>query len=377
VTSVASNGSGGLLRRLLRRPSPGDADGVFVSKVGEDPEREQQHLRIRRLVSWLVLIFAAAGVLTLVASCVATVRNTASWTAWLVPLVCIVLSAGLLLLDRRLSEHPPLSVEVPVNLEPVLKEMSIACVDIDRLGGELFDADRAAEVLAGAYSRTDESIEAAGEALVAERAGDVDQSVGLREQIRVRAQAIMDLRDEMLVQSGELAPYPMEEAAEDSVNGYPLEGQPAPVRPVAAEPAGRAVADAEPTVDPWQYRPDPGAQPGYGAPVGGQQPAAPPAYAPPQPGTTYAPQPGAAYPPDGPAPAPVAQPQYAPPPGMGYPQAETYPNQPVSSPSVSAPGPASQVGTGPQPVGDHGGQGSSAALGSTDGTEGDSSPNRL
>lgn len=350
VTTVASNGSGGLLQRLLRRSSPGDADGVFVSKVGEDPEREQQHLRIRRLVSWLVLIFAAAGVLTLVASCVATVRNTTSWTAWLVPLVCLVLAAVLLLLDRRLSEHPPMSVEVPVNLEPVLKEMTIACVDIDRLSGELFDGERATEVLEGAYSRTDESIDAAGVALTAERGGDVQQSVLLREQIRVRAQAIMDLRDEMLVQAGELAPYELQ-PGDDEVNGYPVDGQSDPIRPVVAEPAGRAMADAEPTVDPWQYRPDPAAS-GY-----------PSAAAPAQPAAGYAP-----------APSPPAAASYQPP---GYPPVETHQNPPVSSPSVSTGEPVSPLAGATGPTGDPAGPAASGPRASTDGTEGDSSPNRL
>jgi hypothetical protein len=293
---------------LLRRSSAGAADGVFVGKIGEDPEREQQQLRIRRLVSWLVLIFAAAGVLTLVASCVATVRSTAGWTAWLVPLVCLVLCAALYLLDRRLFDHPPLSVEVPVNLEPVLKEMTIACVDIDRLCGQLFDVERATQVLEGVHARTDESIDAAGEALTAERAGDLQRSVDLREQIRVRAQAVLDLRDEMLVQSGEAVPY--EEQPE------PLP-QPQPSTP-PTDPVGRSAAGAEPTVDPWQYRPD-----------------------------------------------------------QGYPQAPAYPDTPISSPSVAAggaPHPAQPVA---QPSGDPGGPAGSGQSGFTDGVEGDSSPNRL
>ncbi|GAA1668805.1 hypothetical protein GCM10009765_17830 [Fodinicola feengrottensis] len=311
---------------------------MFVSKVSEDPEREQQQLRIRRLVSWLVLIFGAAGVLTLVASCVATVRNTAGWTAWLVPLVCFVLSAGLLLLDRRLSEHPPMSVEVPVNLEPVLKEMSIACVDIDRLAGQLFEAERASQVLTGSYARTDESIDAAGEALAAEREGDVQRSVSLREQIRVRAQAIMDLRDEMVAQAGEATPF--------SYDGQPISN---PLSPVT-EPAERGTAGVEPTVDPWQYQPD---QPGTFA----AQPPAPPV-------DPY---------------APAAQPQTTPscPPQPGYPQGQLYPNQPISSPSVSAASSLPPSAGGPPAAPDPAGQGRSVPRVSTDGTEGDSSPNRL
>lgn len=291
---------------------------MFVGKIGEDPEREQQQLRIRRLVSWLVLILAAAGVLTLVASCVATVRSTAGWTAWLVPLVCLVLCAALYVLDRRLSDHPPLSVEVPVNLEPVLKEMTIACVDIDRLGGQLFDAERASQVLEGVHARTDESIDAAGDALTAERAGDIQRSIELREQIRVRAQVVLDLREEMLVQSGEVASY--EEPADSSPAGQhdPLPPQQHPVLP--AEPAGRSAAGAEPTVDPWQYRPD--------------------------------------HP-------------------TSYPQVPAYPDKPISSPSVAAGAAPHPVQPAAQPAGDPGGPAGSGQSGFTDGAEGDSSPNRL
>ncbi|WP_163508607.1 hypothetical protein [Fodinicola acaciae] len=315
---MASGNSGGLLGRLLRRSSEG-ADSVFVGKIGEDPEREQQQLRIRRLVSWLVLIFAAAGVLTLVASCVATVRSTAGWTAWLVPLACLVICAVLYLLDRRLSDHPPMSVEVPVNLEPVLKEMTIACVDIDRLSGQLFDTERATQVLGGVHARTDESIEAAGEALTAERSGDIQRSVELREQIRIRAQAVLDLRDEMLVQAGEAVPYE-EPVAYDPIPQQ--QQQPQPMAP--AEPAGRSVAGAEPTVDPWQYRPDQTAQP-----------------------------------------------------AAGYPQAPAYPDKPISSPSVAAGGAQHPAQPAARPAGDPGLPAGSGQTPFTDGAEGDSSPNRL
>jgi hypothetical protein len=168
------------------------SDGVFV--IGDTPPatREQQE-RLWWLVRRGKRSLLIGSALMFGALVIAMARGTAPWSYWLIPLVALVIAGAFELIDRRLSRHPPGSVEVPADLADLIVELYQTRDEIVIYGPDRLPPDEYERVVGLVRGHVAQIVAAATRLLVVERAGDRDASTALRADIEARVEAVMEV----------------------------------------------------------------------------------------------------------------------------------------------------------------------------------------
>jgi hypothetical protein len=158
------------------------ADSAFI--VGDvSPELLVHYEHIAALVKKGRLILLVGSGVMLVALVIATGRGEAGLRSWLVLPVALVLAFLFSVVDRRLTERPPGSVEVPIDLAErllTLQEMGDDIVGYPAAALSPMEHDRVAVTT---RKQVASAIATAGLVLAAERADDVEASARLRAEL--------------------------------------------------------------------------------------------------------------------------------------------------------------------------------------------------
>lgn len=192
------------LRRAVQptgRASAPSGGALVVSDVAAATRQQQE--RVWSLVRRGKRALLIAAALMLGALVIATARGYASWSSAALVVVALLIAGLFALIDRRLANHPPGSVEVPTDLADLIVEITqirdeIRIFGPDQLAPDLYE--RVVDVVGGHVS---EIVAAAAHVLTAERAGERDVVVSLRADIGRRFEAVMDIYEDLDIGAGE------------------------------------------------------------------------------------------------------------------------------------------------------------------------------
>jgi len=169
-------------------------DAALVMGITDRSARDQFE-RLQLLVGRAFVVLVGATALTLLTTLIALLRGAVGAATLLVPFGAALLAGGFHLVDRRLAERPPGTVEVPAELAEPLTELHAACEDIAQYGDYVFPPEEHEQEAALAYERLHGCLAAANEELEAERAGDEARSASRRAVIQALAAQISSVQE--------------------------------------------------------------------------------------------------------------------------------------------------------------------------------------